>query len=151
LYYRLNVFPITIPPLRERPEDIPSLVWGCVDEFCKAFGKQVDAIPKTNMLALQGYPWPGNVRELRNAVERAVIVAQGPRLVIDLPVGQTAVASTPPSVRMSDMERDHIYAVLERAGWRIRGSGGGAELLGMKPSTLESRMAKLGVRRRPAQ
>ena len=147
LYYRLNVFPITIPPLRERPEDIPALVWRCVDEFCKTFGRHVDQIPKDNMRALQRYAWPGNVRELRNVVERAVIVAREPRLVIELPNGQTQLASPRQSVRLADLERDHIRDVLESTGWRIRGSGGGAELLGMKPSTLESRMAKLGLRR----
>jgi transcriptional regulator with GAF, ATPase, and Fis domain len=149
LYYRLNVFPITIPPLRERPEDVPALVWRYVDECCKTFGRQVDSIPRDNMLALQRYAWPGNVRELRNVVERAVIVGRDPRLVIDLPAGPKRVASTRPSVRLADIERDHICAVLESAGWRIRGSGGAAELLGMKPSTLESRMAKLGLRRPP--
>ena len=99
------------------------------------------------MLALQRYPWPGNVRELRNVVERAVILSRDPRLVIGLPNGQKRVASPRSSVRLADMERDHICGVLESTGWRVRGSGGGAELLGMKPSTLESRMAKLGVRR----
>ena len=101
------------------------------------------------MLALQQYAWPGNVRELRNVVERAVILGRDPRLVIDLPKGPKRVASTWPSVRLADIERDHIDAVLENAGWRIRGRGGAAELLGMKPSTLESRMAKLGLRRPP--
>jgi formate hydrogenlyase transcriptional activator len=149
LYYRLNVFPITIPPLRDRPEDIPALVWRCVDECCKTFGKQVDSIPKSNMLALQRYAWPGNVRELRNVVERAVIVAQGPRLAIDLPNGHKPFPASHPKVKLVDVERDHICGVLESAGWRIRGSGGAAELLGMKPSTLESRMAKLGLRRPP--
>ena len=145
LYYRPNVFPITIPPLRERPEDIPALVWRFVDEFCKTFGKQVDSIPKDNMRALQRYAWPGNVRELRNVVERAVIVARGPRLAIDLPNGQKSFAAAKPKVKLVDIERDHICGVLESVGWRIRGSGGAAELLGMKPSTLRSRMAKLGI------
>ena len=149
LYYRLNVFPIRIPPLRERPEDVPALVWRYVDEFCKTCGRQVDSIPRDNMLALQRYAWPGNVRELRNVVERAVILGRDPRLVIDLPKAPKRVASTWPSVRLADIERDHIDAVLEGAGWRIRGRGGAAELLGMKPSTLESRMAKLGLRRPP--
>ena len=149
LYYRLNVFPITIPPLRERPDDVPALVWRYVDEFSRTFGRQVDFIPRDNMLALQRYGWPGNVRELRNVVERAVIVGRDPRLVIDLPNGPARVASTRLSVKLADVERDHIGRVLEGAAWRIRGSGGAAELLGMKPSTLESRMTKLGLRRPP--
>jgi formate hydrogenlyase transcriptional activator len=145
LYYRLNVFPIRIPPLRERVEDIPLLVWGFVDEFSRAFGKQIDTVSKENMVALQRYPWPGNIRELRNVIERAVIVATGPRLTIDLP----ARGDAPPaqSIALVDIEREHIRAVLDRVNWRVRGNGGGAELLRMKPSTLESRMAKLGIQR----
>ena len=85
LYYRLNVFPIRIPPLRDRPDDIPMLVWSFVDEFSSAFAKPIESVSKDSMLALQRYPWPGNVRELRNVVERAVIVATGPRLTIDPP------------------------------------------------------------------
>jgi formate hydrogenlyase transcriptional activator len=145
LYYRLNVFPIRIPPLRERIDDIPLLVWGFVDEFSRAFGKQIESVSRDNMAALQRYPWPGNIRELRNVVERAVIVATGPRLTIDLPPRKNGGPA--PSIALVDIERDHILSVLERVSWRVRGSGGGAELLGMKPSTLESRMIKLGIRR----
>jgi formate hydrogenlyase transcriptional activator len=145
LYYRLNVFPIRVPPLRERPEDLPLLVWSFVDELCKSFGKQVDSISKENMLALQRYPWPGNVRELRNVVERAVIVATGPKLTIDLPKPSNTAQRQ--SIALVDIEREHIRAVLSRVNWRVRGGGGGAELLGMKASTLESRMAKLGIQR----
>jgi formate hydrogenlyase transcriptional activator len=90
LYYRLNVFPIVIPPLRDRVEDIPGLVWAFVDEFSQAFGKPIDTVSKESMKQLREYPWPGNVRELRNIIERAVIVATGPRLVVPLP------APTPP-------------------------------------------------------
>jgi formate hydrogenlyase transcriptional activator len=147
LYYRLNVFPIRIPPLRERPDDIPLLVWGFVDEFSKTFGKRIESVPKDNMLALQGYDWPGNVRELRNVVERAVIVANGHRLTIPLPKPSSATMAARPSIALIDIERDHIRAVLERVKWRVRGAAGAAELLGMKPSTLESRMAKLGIER----
>ena len=147
LYYRLNVFPIRVPPLRERAEDLPLLVWRFVDEFSKACGKQVDSIPKDSMLALQRYAWPGNVRELRNVIERAVIVATGPRLIINVPRSSSSPAPRQ-SVALNDMEREHITAVLERTKWRVRGPGGAAEILGKKPSTLESRMAKLGLRRR---
>jgi len=145
LYYRLNVFPIRVPPLRERPEDIPALVWAFVEEVCKGLGKRIDSIPKDRLLALQAYPWPGNVRELRNAIERAVIVSTGSQLMIELP-RQKAMGSRR-SVRLDDIEREHILSVLQSTGWRIRGDGGAAERLGLKPSTLEGRMAKLQLRR----
>jgi PAS domain S-box-containing protein len=145
LFYRLNVFPIQVPPLRERVDDIPLLVWRFVDEFSKSFGKRIDAISRETMSALQEYAWPGNIRELRNVVERAVIVATGQRLSISLPRGP--VSGAPHSTRLADIEKDHIRRVLESAGWRIRGSGGAAERLGMRPTTLETRMAKLGLGR----
>ena len=145
LYYRLNVFPIRVPPLRERTEDIPLLVWRFVEDFSKALGKRVESITKDNMAALQRYAWPGNVRELRNMVERAVIVADGPRLTIALP--QCSAGATRRSVRLADVEREHIKSVLESSGWRIRGIGGAAERLGFKATTLETRMAKLGIQR----
>jgi formate hydrogenlyase transcriptional activator len=145
LYYRLNVFPIRVPPLRERVEDIPLLVWHFVEEFSRALGKRVDAIDKEVMTALQQYAWPGNVRELRNTVERALIVSTSRRLVIPLP--QTTTAATRRSPKLVDVEKEHIRSVLESTGWRIRGSGGAADRLGLKPTTLETRMAKLGLRR----
>jgi transcriptional regulator with GAF, ATPase, and Fis domain len=145
LFYRLNVFPIRVPPLRERPEDIPALVWLFVDEFSKTLGKRVESIPKDHMAALQRYPWPGNVRELRNAVERAMIVSSGLRLAIHPPAAKAGPARK--SLRIEDVSRDHIRRVLEQTRWRVRGEGGAAELLGLKPSTLESRMSKLGLRR----
>jgi transcriptional regulator with GAF, ATPase, and Fis domain len=145
LFYRLNVFPIEVPPLRERVEDIPLLVWRFVDEFTRSFGKRVDAIQKESMAALQRYSWPGNIRELRNVVERAMIVATGGELVIAVP------AVTAPALRRStrliDVEREHVRNVLEMSGWRIRGAGGAADRLGLPPTTLETRMAKLGLRR----
>jgi transcriptional regulator with GAF, ATPase, and Fis domain len=143
LFYRLNVFPILLPPLRERVEDIPLLVWRFVDELSTRLGKHVEVIPDENMATLQQYGWPGNIRELRNVVERAMIVATGPRLTI-----------TPPhwrphqhSVTLADVVKEHIRSVLESAGWRVRGPGGAAERLGLKPTTLETRMAKLGLNR----
>ncbi len=145
LFYRLNVFPIRVPPLRDRPEDIPTLVWLFVDEFAKALGKRIESIPSDHMAALQRYPWPGNVRELRNAVERAVIVSSGPRLVLHPPPSRAN--HTRRSLRIEDVDREHIRRVLEQTRWRVRGDGGAADLLGLKPSTLESRMAKLGLRR----
>jgi PAS domain S-box-containing protein len=149
LYYRLNVFPITVPPLRERAEDIPVLVWTFIEEFAKSFGKRIDSISRESLAALQRYSWPGNVRELRNLIERAVIVAPGSRLVVDPP--RAAPSPQSPNGKLADVEAGHIRDVLERVGWRVRGPGGAAELLGMKPTTLDSRMAKLGIRRPAAR
>jgi transcriptional regulator with GAF, ATPase, and Fis domain len=145
LYYRLNVFPITVPPLRERVEDIPTLAWSFVTEFSRALGKRIESIPKDQLLALQRYTWPGNIRELRNVIERAVIVSTGPRLIIEPP--RPRPSGTRRSVKIADVERDHIQAVLESTKWRVRGAGGAAELLGLKPSTPEGRMVKLQLRR----
>jgi transcriptional regulator with GAF, ATPase, and Fis domain len=146
LFYRLNVFPIRVPPLRERAEDIPLLVWRFVDEFSKSFGKRIDAIDRENMAALQQHAWPGNIRELRNVVERAMIVATGPQLTIDLPTASGA-AERRCSEKMVDVQREHIRSILESTRWRIRGAGGAAERLGLRPTTLETRMAKLGLAR----
>jgi len=145
LYYRLNVFPIYVPPLRDRPEDIPLLVWRFVEEFSRAFGKHIDTIGPENIVALQQYAWPGNIRELRNLVERAMITASGSQLTI--PVPQPSAASAKHSVKLVDVEREHILSVLESTQWRIRGTGGAADKLGLKPTTLETRMAKLGLKR----
>jgi transcriptional regulator with GAF, ATPase, and Fis domain len=145
LYYRLSVFPIHVPPLRERVEDIPLLVWRFVEEFSKAFGKRIESIDKDNLAALQQYSWPGNIRELRNVVERAMIVATHKRLTISVP--QTSAAATRRSPKLADVEKEHIRSVLENSGWRVRGTGGAADRLGLKPTTLETRMAKLGLKR----
>jgi formate hydrogenlyase transcriptional activator len=145
LFYRLNVFPIQVPPLRERPEDVPLLVWRFVEEFAKAFGKRIDAIPRENLAALQRYSWPGNIRELRNVVERAMITAAGPHLTIAVPAPTVSAARR--SELLVDVEKEHIQGVLTRTGWRIRGTGGAAERLGLRPTTLETRLAKLGLRR----
>jgi PAS domain S-box-containing protein len=145
LFYRLNVFPIEVPPLRQRVEDIPLLVWRFVDEFARTLGKRIDAIPRENMAALQRYAWPGNIRELRNIVERAMILASGPRLTISLPAPPGGAARR--SQKLVDVEKDHIRSVLESTGWRIRGASGAADRLGLRPTTLETRMAKLGLKR----
>ena len=145
LYYRLNVFPIHVPPLRDRVDDIPVLIWRFMEEFSKTFGKRVDTIDKDNLLALQQYSWPGNIRELRNVVERAMIVATGRRLVV--PVPQSSTAASRRSSKLIDVEREHIRSVLVTTAWRIRGPGGAADRLGLKPTTLETRMAKLGLKR----
>jgi formate hydrogenlyase transcriptional activator len=145
LYYRLNVFPIQVPPLRDRVDDIPLLVWRFVEEFSKAFAKRIDSIDKASLAALSQYTWPGNIRELRNVVERAMIVASSQRLSIPLP--RTTGPATRRSPRLVDVEKDHIRTVLESTAWRIRGAGGAADRLGLKPTTLETRMAKLGLKR----
>jgi formate hydrogenlyase transcriptional activator len=145
LFYRLNVFPIRVPALRDRAEDIPLLTWRFVDEFSKTFGKRIDTIPRENLAALQRYTWPGNIRELRNVVERAMIVATSPHLTIAVPT--PSAPSGRYSVVLAHVEKEHIRNVLESTGWRIRGAGGAAERLGLRPTSLETRMAKLGLTR----
>jgi formate hydrogenlyase transcriptional activator len=147
LYYRLNVFPIEIPPLRSRREDIPKLVWSFVDKLSIELGKKVESISSKSMEALIDYSWPGNVRELRNAVERAMIVSDSSKLTIELPKGSSSLSS-PSRLTLKEVEIQHIKRVLENSEWRIRGKNGAAEILGMKPTTLETRMAKLGISRR---
>jgi len=146
LYYRLNVFPIEVPPLRERREDIPMLVWSFVDIFSAEFGKKVETISKRSMDAMMEYSWPGNVRELRNTVERAMIVLDSTKLHIDLPKEITAKTSIA-GMTLKQIEIQHIRKVLEGSTWKIRGKNGAAEILGMKPTTLETRMVKLGINR----
>jgi transcriptional regulator with GAF, ATPase, and Fis domain len=149
LYYRLSAFPIAVPPLRERPEDIPALAWAFAKEFGRALGKPVDRIPQEVMAALQRYAWPGNIRELRNTIERAIIL--GDSSTLRLPAGPITNQPLDPLATLDAVEQAsaqaYILKVLERTGWRIRGTGGAAELLGLKPTTLEARMKKLGIRR----
>ena len=135
LYYRLSAFPISVPPLRERPEDIPLLVGAFVDEFAASFGKQIESISEEGMEGLKRYGWPGNVRELRNVVERAMIVSRGPALSITAPADSPAGPA--PSTTIESVEREHIRLVLDRVGGRIRGRNGAAVTLGLKPTTLE--------------
>jgi formate hydrogenlyase transcriptional activator len=145
LFYRLNVFPIRIPPLRERIEDIPLLIVRFVAEFATALGKRVETISHDNLQALQRYSWPGNIRELRNVVERAMIVCSGPQLTI--PVPSLAPMAVGRSEKLADVQRSYIHSVLESTRWRIRGVGGAADRLGLRPTTLETRMIKLGLKR----
>ncbi len=145
LFYRLNVFPIVIPPLRERPEDIPLLVRAVVKEFQKRMGKEIESIPKKTMQALQSYSWPGNVRELRNLIEHAMIMNEGKTLDIHVPNLQSSKTEAPRG--LEDLERRHIVSVLEKTGWRIGGQGAAADVLGLKRTTLISKMKKLGIRR----
>ena len=148
LFYRLNVFPIVVPPLRERIEDIPGLVWAFIDEFSKSFAKPIGSISKESLRDLQRYSWPGNVRELRNIIERAVIVAAGSQLEVSAPKPATRAPQT--AMTLVDLEVEHIRTILDSTNWRVRGIGGAAERLGLKPTTLESRMARFGIKRRPA-
>lgn len=145
LYYRLNVFPITIPPLREHPEDIPALAWFFVKSFSEQMEKHVDTIPRHSMQALQAYHWPGNVRELKNILERAVIVTTGRTLQVEIPGIDTRPGY--PLRSIDEVQKEYILSTLKTTSWRIRGRNGAAELLGLKPTTLESRMARLGIRR----
>ena len=145
LFYRLNVFPIEVPPLRERAGDIPLLVWHFIDLFGTEYGKTIETVSDQTMAALQNYGWPGNVRELSNLVERAVIMAAGPDLAIPLPVNVKRPSAG--SDTLVDVEKAHIKSVLDSAGWKIRGARGAANRLGLPPTTLESRMAKLGLAR----
>lgn len=143
LYYRLNVFPIRMPALRERAEDIPLLVEVFVHQFAKSFGKVIESIDKDCVRQLQLYSWPGNIRELRNTVERAMILSNGPRLRILPPRSTSEVGIC--SMLLSDAERHHLRSVLEITGWRIRGKNGAAEMLGLKPTTLDSMLIRHGI------
>jgi formate hydrogenlyase transcriptional activator len=146
LFYRLDVFPIEVPPLRERREDIPLLAWTFVKEFSNSMGKPIDEIAEESMSALQEYHWPGNIRELRNVIERAMILGHGPKLHVKLchttlrPVAVRATAGS-----LDEAERAIILQAVEQCNWRIRGSNGAAALLDIKPTTLESRIKKLGL------
>jgi formate hydrogenlyase transcriptional activator len=151
LYYRLNVFPVVLPPLRERPDDIPRLVRHFTQRFARRMGRRIETIPTAVMDALVRYPWPGNVRELQNVIERAVILSPGPSLQIppgDLPPAATqAAAPTSPAVTLADAEREHILGALRETGGVLGGPEGAAARLGMKRSTLYKKMKKLGISR----
>jgi len=157
LFYRLNVFPITIPPLRERIDDIPLLIGYFAQKHALRMNKRIESIPRETVDALCNYPWPGNVRELENFVERSVILSQGDEL--QAPLGelklqttvsnassQPAVESVPAPLSLEEMERKHIAAILERTRGVIGGKGGAAEVLGLPISTLRNRMKKLGMK-----
>ena len=147
LYYRLNVFPLTIPPLRERGEDIPLLVNHFVQKFAGRMGKRIETIPKTVLSKMLQYGWPGNIRELEHLVERSVIISQGTTLVLgdQLQQGFSAVADDDTERDLASIERRHITRILRETGWKIDGPGGTAIILGINPSTLRFRMKKLGI------
>jgi transcriptional regulator with GAF, ATPase, and Fis domain len=148
LYYRLNVFPIQIPPLRERREDIPLLIPHFVKRYSARAGKKIESIPQEVMDTLLAYRWPGNVRELENIIERAVIISTGPKLMLGdwLPRADSSPAPTTIGT-LEESERHHILVALEKTNWRVSGEKGAAKLLGINPKTLESRMKKLEIRR----
>ena len=148
LYYRLNVFPIRVPPLRERAEDIPQLVWAFLAEFNSRMGKKITQVPRKAMDALQRHPWPGNVRELRNVIEHGAIVTPGDTLRV--PMIDEAMPSADQPMTLADAEREHILRALETAGWHVKGPNGAAALLGINPGTLYGRMKKLGIPLAPA-
>jgi len=157
LYYRLNVFPVRLPPLRERPEDIPLLVHYFVGRYATKIGRRVARVPKDAMQRLVSYHWPGNVRELENVIERAVILSPGADLDVPAEVLAAGVGVQPAEpvpitpvgapAGLEAVERSHIVAVLKQTNWRVDGPRGAAGILGMHPSTLRSRMKKLGIRR----
>jgi formate hydrogenlyase transcriptional activator len=166
LHYRLNVFPVRLPPLRERPDDIPLLVHFLLAKFVPRVGRRLDGVTRETMQRLQEYPWPGNVRELENVLERAVILATGPTLDIgadllpgqarppaerpgaaDALAGPTAPAGDRPPSSLETVERDHIVAILRQTNWLITGPRGAAKVLGLHANTLRNRMKKLGIAR----
>jgi chemotaxis protein methyltransferase CheR len=150
LYYRLGVFPIEIPPLRERSDDIPMLVWHFINNKQGNLGREISNVPADVMEALKSYAWPGNVRELENVIERALILSAGDTLYLDESFSRAARAhpSPPTSSSLKEVERAHILNVVEDCGWRIKGKGNAAERLGINPSTLRDRMKRLGITRR---
>jgi transcriptional regulator with GAF, ATPase, and Fis domain len=150
LYYRLNVFPITVPPLRERKDDIPLLVEVFVAKFNKKLGRAFETVEHATLALLQEHDWPGNVRELESVIERAVITSQGSALRVSdrFEAARPSSEATAPSVkRLDEIERDQIALVLRQTGWRIEGAAGAALILGLNPSTLRGRMRKLDIRR----
>jgi formate hydrogenlyase transcriptional activator len=151
LYYRLNVFPVTLPPLRERPDDIPRLVRHFTQQFARRMGRRIETIPSVVRDALVRYSWPGNIRELQNVIERAVILSSGPSLQVSRDELQAAATQDPPqttaAVTLADAEKEHILGALKDTGWVVGGPKGAAARLGMKRSTLIKKMKKLGISR----
>jgi formate hydrogenlyase transcriptional activator len=165
LFYRLNVFPIELPPLRERRADIPQLVAFCLSQFSKRLGKKMDGVSRESMENLVNYPWPGNIRELQNVIERAIIVSADPTLRLDrdlMPVAaakgmeapdedspedrQADLKSPKPLLTLDEVERNHIFAALQQASGVVDGPKGAAKILNLHPNTLRHRMDKLGIK-----
>lgn len=148
LWYRVNVYPITMPPLRQRKEDIPLLVEHFVNTYARKFGKNISSVSPRTLEDLESHSWPGNIRELANVIERAVIHTHGSVLqVVD---HFKPVIETVPTETLEEVEREYIVRTLENTGWRIEGPHGAAKILGLNPSTLRTRMLKLGIQRRRA-
>jgi formate hydrogenlyase transcriptional activator len=150
LYYRLNVFPIVVPPLRERPEDIEMLVHHFVEHFARRMDRHIDEIPPETLEAFRRHSWPGNVRELGNVIERAVILSRGPRLVVapgQLTSPPRSSSAHAGSETLEDVERTHITRILEDTHWMVGGSGGAAARLGLKRTTLQSLLKRLQIAR----
>ena len=146
LWYRLNIFPITVPPLRERMEDIALMVDFFVDKISRRLGKSIESIPTSVMNTLQDYQWPGNIRELENVLERAVINSSGPKLhLVDELKKAYKEDLTTTQKPLEAVERDHIIRVLEQTNWKVSGKNGAAEILGLNRSTLRARIRKLGI------
>jgi transcriptional regulator with GAF, ATPase, and Fis domain len=152
LYYRLSVFPLQLPPLRDRKEDIPPLALFLVNKFAARISKRIDGIDQETMRRLIAYPWPGNVRELENVIERAVILTTGPTLHIGadvLPMNVEPLGRGEQPATLEATEREHIHNVLDQTGWVVEGPRGAAKILGLHPNTLRSRMKRLGLHRTP--
>ncbi|MGC4053004.1 MAG: sigma 54-interacting transcriptional regulator [Paludibaculum sp.] len=157
LYYRLNVIPLRVPPLRERRSDIPELVWSFLQAFCQRAGRRIDSISRDTMQLLENHTWPGNIRELQNVIERGVVLSHGPILRLGpdlLPMDEwnsrdEPDASTEPADPESlvEVQRQHILRVLDRTGWLISGARGAGAILNLHPNTLRSMMARLGIHR----
>ncbi len=148
LYYRLKVFPIQLPALRDRAQDVPLLVSYFVKKFSATMGKKVETVPAQAMEMLKGYPWPGNIRELEHVVERAVILSQSSELDLDDWMPNPGVPDdTGSATTLEEVERTHIAAVLRQTNWRVSGDKGAAKILGLNPTTLEARMKKLNISR----
>jgi formate hydrogenlyase transcriptional activator len=158
LYYRLNVFPIVIPPLRERRDDIPLLVQYFVHKYARRLHKRIETIPGQAMTALTSYHWPGNVRELEHFIERSVILSREPELqppLAELPLHMPALSAVARSAKhtatLRDAEREHILRTLEETHWVISGSAGAAARLGLKRTTLQAMVKRLGIDRPSSQ
>jgi formate hydrogenlyase transcriptional activator len=145
LFYRLNVFPIHVPPLRERTEDIPALVRHILEELCKRMGRNIEGIEARTMQSFQRYSWPGNVRELRNVIERNLILNTG--TIFRTEAQELQQKSNFQMRRLDEVELEYLRSILQAANWRVRGKGGASEIIGLKPTTLEARMKKLGIHR----